>query len=274
MPTTDPGAGGPERLRDALHRDAEGAPPSSIDLDAVLARSGSARRRRRAALIGGAAGALVIVAAGGLALGGLLGVGPASTTADAPASSESGEAERAPDASAASGGVAPADQAPFASDFAGTPIDRLNPCGAEPVAAGLAVESGLELRVEAPTAVAPGARATAVVTLTNTSGVAYAGVLVSGPALTISDSVTVWHTSGLEAVRTPIELAPGASTSFEAELVAAHCEPADEVAPALPDDLPALAPGEYRLSAAISLGGDAQPLGTPLVSPEDALAVR
>jgi hypothetical protein len=282
MPAHDDGTTEPERLREALRRDAAHAPGAPIDLDAVLARSASVRRRRRGAVLGGAAAGVVVLAAGGYALSLWFGgSGPAATTAGAPEAGapEAGAPASSEQTDASTGGdaVAPADQAPFASDLALAPLDRLNACGAEPAAVGPVAVDGLELRVEAPAALAPGERATAVVTLVNTGDAPFSGELRSGPALTIADDVTVWHTSGLEPAREPIELAAGASASFEAELVAEHCEAADEAGPVLPPGLPPLAPGAYRLSAAVSLtglAGDETLGGTVLVAPPAALAVR
>ncbi|MGX5696573.1 hypothetical protein ACWKWP_10285 [Agromyces soli] len=278
MTAPDDGTRGTERLRDALRRDAAHAPGAPIDLDVVLASSASVRRRRRTTVLGGAAAAVVVLAAGGFALSLWLdGRGSVSTTAGSPVSGAP-EAGEQTDASTGSGGaVAPADQAPFASDLALAPLDRLNACGSVPVSASSAAVDGLELRVDPPAALAPGGRSTVAVTLVNTGAAPFSGELRSGPALTVADDVTVWHTSGLELVGEPIELEPGASTSFEAELVAERCEAADEAGPALPPTLPPLAPGPYRLSAAVSLGGiagEGSLGGTVLIAPPVPFVVR
>ncbi|MFK4730241.1 hypothetical protein ROT00_11180 [Agromyces mediolanus] len=269
MPTPDP-----EELRRALRSDAAHAEGAELDLPAVLARSRSERRRRRTALVGGAAAAVVALAVGGLAVAGGLGLPGASTTADAPASSESGDADAgaATDPSTPATGVAPADEPPE-EELVLRPIDRLNRCGAPPAGPSAPAGSGLSIEVVAVSSPAPGGTGEATVRITNTGSEGYSGELLAGPALTVADDVTLWHTSGLEAVRTPLALAPGASVELTAPVRAVRCDGADDASLADPGRLPALAPGEYRLSAAVAIAAPDAPLGLPLVSEAVRLTV-
>jgi len=259
----------PEALRRALHADAEGADGARLDLDGVLARSRRERRRRRTAVVSGAASAVAVLAIGGVVLSGGLGMNAGSTTADAPASSSTeadGDAAGAP-----ATGVAPADEPPQV-ELALRPIDRLNPCGTPPAAANTPTADGLAIAITALPPLDAGGSAQATVTLTNTGDAPYRGELFAGPALTVADEVTRWHTSGLEAVRTPLALEPGEGIELTAPVRAVRCD--DEAALTDPGALPALAPGSYALSAAVALAAPGTALGVPLVSEPVQLTVR
>jgi hypothetical protein len=260
----------PEELRRALRADAEGADGARLDVDGVLARSRGERRRRRTAVLSGAAAAVAVLAIGGVALSVGLGGNAGSTSADAPAGTTT-EADGGESPSLPATGVAPADEPPE-EELVLRPIDRLNPCGAPPAAANSPSADGLAITVSAVTALDSGGAGQATVTLTNTAGTAYRGELFAGPALTIAGEVTQWHTSALEPVRTPLELAPGASIEFTATLRALHC--VDDAALTDPGELPALAPGAYRLSAAVALAAPGAALGVPLVSEPVELTVH
>lgn len=266
MPVPDP-----EDLRRALRDEADAASPPPIDLDAALESSRANRRRRRTALVGTAAAVLLVAAAGGTALTVGLGVQQsATTTADAPLEESESFADASDPADGA--GVAPADE-PQQAEAALVPVDRLNPCGAPPLGATPVEATGLAITVVLQGALAPGGSANAVVSITNVGDASYTGELLTGPAVTLSDSATLWHTSGLQSARTPLELAPGASTAFVAEVRAVRCSPEDEADRMLPAELPAIPAGAYWLSAAVALADPAAPLGVPLVSPRIEVAV-
>lgn len=268
MPTPPPD---PDELRRALRADASNAEGARLDLDEVLARSRRERRRRRTTLVGGTAAAVAVLAIGGIALTGGLGLNAGSTTADAPASSSADTDAETEGQSLPSTGVAPADEPPE-EELVLRPVDRLNACGAPPVGATAPGADGLTISIASVGRLDAGGSAQATVVLTNTGETRYRGELFAGPALTIADEVTRWHTSGLEAVRTPLELAPGASVELAATLRAVRCD--DDASLADPGALPALAPGEYRLSAAVALAAPGAALGVPLVSEAVELTVR
>ncbi|GAA2456795.1 hypothetical protein [Agromyces soli] len=262
----------PEALRRALHADAEGADGARLDLEGVLSRSRRDRRRRRTAILSGAASAVAVLAIGGVVLSGGLVMNAGSTTADAPASASTeadGDAAGSPAPSAT--GVAPADEPPQ-EELALRPIDRLNPCGTSPAAANTPSADGLAIEISAVPALDAGGIAQATVTLTNTGEVPFRGELFAGPALTVADEVTRWHTSGLEAVRMPLALEPGEHIELTAPVRAVRCD--DDAALTDPGALPALAPGSYALSAAVSLAAPGAALGVPLVSEPVQLTVR
>lgn len=262
----------PEELRRALRADASNADGARLDVDGVLARSRRERRRRRTAVVTGAASALAVLAIGSaVALTGGFGANTASTTADAPASTSIEADGDAGSPSLPATGVAPADEPPQ-EELALRPIDRLNPCGTPPAAANSPTDDGLAIAISAVPALEPGGTGLATVTLSNTGDAPYRGELFAGPALTIADGVTRWHTSGLEAVRIPLVLDPGESVEFSAPVRAARCD--DDAALAAPDALPALAPGSYALSAAVAIAAPGAALGIPLVSQAVQLTVR
>lgn len=253
----------PEELRRALHEEADAASPAPVDLGAVLSSSRARRRRRGTAVIGTAAAVLVVAAAGGTAL--TIGLQqPATTTADAPLQKSEGFADASQPADGE--GVAPADEPPTSDDLVLVPVDRLNPCGAAPLGPTPVAADGLALTATLLGGLEAGGTGRVLVTITNTGDSAFSGELLGGPAVTLSDETTLWHTSGLAAERAALVLAPGASARYETEVRAVRCSPDDEAGLALPTELPAVSPGAYGLSAAVAVAAPDAPLGAPLVS--------
>jgi hypothetical protein len=226
-------------LGERLHRAADAATPRPIDVDAVLAASRGRRRTRRTAVLGAAATVAVLLAAGGLATAVNV-LGPKSAS-DSALVSESA-ADSVPEAATGD-----------ASGIRLAAPEKVNLCGAPVAAATDASGSGLVVTVEPPAALAPGATGDARVTLTNAGPQPVAGDLRVAPALTVAaDGVTRWHTNGVVAYAlVPVTLEPGGSVELTGPVSAVACGDADELAEAFPPGLPALAPGDYAVTAVV-----------------------
>lgn len=240
MPTEDD-------LRAALR--AADAPEPALDARRVVAR---ARARRAPAQVGGA---LV----GVLALTGIGVVAVQTLPLTAPPVESAMVAE---------GGAADTDSSVSSlEDAKRAPAERLNLCGA-PVAEAVPSTSGLELTVEFPETATSGTDPIdGVVRLTNTSGERVTGTTAAVPAITMArDGVTVWHSNGPMILSlTIVDLAPGESLEYRTSIVPVECGPEDE-AETFREDLPALAPGDYTLSAAIDFSPDAPPADAPALA--------
>lgn len=240
MPTEDD-------LRAAL-RGAE-APAPALDARRVVAR---ARARRAPVQVGGALlGAMALTGIGVI------------TVQTLPTSAPSVES-----AMVADGGAADTDSsASSTEDAKRAPAERLNLCGA-PAAEPVPSASGLELTVEFPAAAATGTTPIeGIVRLTNTSAERVTGTTAAVPAITLArDGVTVWHSNGPMILSlTTVDLAPGESLEYRTSIVPVECGPEDE-AEAFRADLPALAPGDYTLSAAIDFSPDTPPADAPALA--------
>jgi hypothetical protein len=224
-------------LRDRFH---EGTLPSGqIDVEAVLRRS-RARRRPRVVLAG--AGSVLAIAA--IAVPAALGsfATPATDTAliaEGGAGDSSAQAPEAADGDAMSAYDRP-------------PAEKLNLCMA-PVAEAVPAENGLVLSVEPVTASAGDHGIPTIVTMTNTGNLAVSGTTAGLPAMTLSqDGVTVWHSNGPQTmIAIPVELRPGQSLQYPATFEPVRCSAEDDLSENFRQDLPALGPGLYQLSAAI-----------------------
>lgn len=240
MPTEDD-------LRAALRE--TNSPASRVDAGRVVAR---ARARRVPLQVGSAlVGVLAVTGIGVVAVQTL------------PTSAPSVES-----AMVADGGAADTDaSASTTEDAKRAPAERLNLCGAPVAAAGQSV-SGLELTVEFPESAAAGSDAIdGVVRLTNTSDSRVTGTTAAVPAVTIArDGITVWHTNGPTILSlTIVDLAPGESLEYPTSIVPVECGPEDE-AETFRENLPALAPGDYTLSAAIDFAPDEAPADAPALA--------
>jgi hypothetical protein len=229
-------------LREELRQAADAAAPRPIDVGAVLAASRGRRRARRTAALGVTTAAAVLLAAGGIAIA-VNGLGPHAASDSALTSESAGTApEAGPDGAG--------------DDAAGTRLaspEKVNLCGAPVAAATDASASGLVVAVEPPAAVAPGATADVRVTVTNAGSSPVTGELRTAPALTVADDgITRWHTNGVVSDEfLPVDLEPGASVRLEGPVTAVACSEADELEEGFVEGLPALAPGEYAVSAIV-----------------------
>jgi len=234
-------------LRQQFHDD---EPGGSIDLDAVLRRS-RARRRPRvvAAAVVSSLAVIGIVVPVSISIAGtrsatsLFDAGAAS----APRSSAGpvrlgGETTNGSDASGSGGGIKRA------------PAEKINLCTGA-VATPAPADDGLVLTV-APVDAAASARDIPVtVTLTNNGTQRVTGSLSPFPALTLSrDGIVLWHSNGpVPSLAQEIDLAPGASTSFDTTFQPLVCGVTDDEQESFRTDLPAAGPGSYQLSAALDL---------------------
>ncbi|MGW9181991.1 hypothetical protein [Agromyces sp. NPDC055661] len=253
MSAPDPTTG----LGEGLKRAADAATPRPVDVDAVLAASRSRRRSRRTAIASGAGALAAVLVVGGLVIG-LQGGSGGSTTAGAPAVSESAGAEAGAVEEEAGSGLRLA--AP----------ETVNRCGSAVVGAGERAGTPLAVSVEAPVApVPPGAAASVVVTVTNTGTEVVEGELSRVPAITVADvDVVTWHSSGTsEAGAVHVSLAPGESVTLPGVVEALHCTAADDDGEALPGDLPPLSPGPYALGATVAFSTPVEGMVLLLTSP-------
>jgi hypothetical protein len=138
------------------------------------------------------------------------------------------------------------------------PADRINLCGGAVAEVAPAV-SGLILTPDFPaSATADGRPVAGTVTLTNTGTETIRGTTAASPAITVStddaDGTVLWHSNGpMIMLAVVVDLAPGASMRYQASFTPVRCEAADDRAEGFRSDLPALPPGDYRISAAIDL---------------------
>ena len=198
-------------------------PPSAIDVAAVVRRSRARRLPKVLGITGVGVLAIAGIAVGGLQLGG--GVSPASDAAGM-------SAESAP----MDGGAA--DQT-FSDTIKRAPAEKLNLCTG--AVAQLDSASPLMLTVSFADATAGAASVEGTVTMTNTGTDAVAGYTAASPAITLAREVS---------------LAPGESMEYAASFTPVVCGVDDDLAESFRADLPAAAPGEYQVSAAIDVLGD------------------
>jgi len=254
MSAPDPTAG----LGEGLKQAADAATPRPVDVDAVLAASRARRRARRTAIASGAGALAAVLVVGGLVIGLQGGGSGGSTTAGAPAVSES------------AGGEAATGQEDAAPGLGLAMPETVNRCGSAVVGAGERAGTPLAVSVEPPVApVMPGAAASVVVTVTNTGTEVVEGELSRVPAITVADvDVVTWHSSGTsEAGAVHVSLAPGESVTLPGVVEALHCTAADDDGSGLPNDLPPLSPGPYGLGAAVAFSTPAEGMVLLLTSP-------
>ncbi|MEV1129777.1 hypothetical protein [Agromyces sp. NPDC049794] len=226
-------------LGERLKRAADAAAARPIDVDEVLRRSRAARRTRRTAVVSGVSAVAGVLAVTGLVLGlpGLLG----PTATDGQVALESTES---------SGGAAE-----DAEDSRLVAPHEVNRCGAPVAPATDAATSPLVVTVEAPIApVRPGSSNPVTVTVTNVGADTVTGGIDLDAPLTVADSgITVSHQGAVpDLPPLPIALAPGGSAELEGSFETRTCAAADDDAEAASTLAPALASGDYALSAVVT----------------------
>ena len=231
-------------LRELLRGDSRELP--SIDTKAVIRRS-KARRLPAQVGIGGA----FTLAIGGLGVAGLQGLGAQqSSSSDASVmSSESGQA-------------GDSIQGMMEGDAPGTgikraPADRINLCGGT-LAEVAPSQTGLVLSVAFPDAPVGTAPVTGTATLTNTGTEPIVGYMAPTPAITLSQGgIVLWHSNGPTIMSIQdVTLAPGESLELAASFTPVSCTVDDDLAESFRADLPAVAAGEYQVSAAADVSVD------------------
>ncbi|MBB5632448.1 hypothetical protein BKA04_000671 [Cryobacterium mesophilum] len=242
-------------LRNEFHA-ASDAPTRGIDTAAVLTR---ARARRTPRLV--AFSSLAVLAVAGVTTLGITSLpgllpsrGGAQTAADAPSYSEPDPGTVKGEDSGGRVGL-------------GGGLEQLNRC-AQPVTVPTAVSGGLSLSVEFPTtASADGSVVTGTVRMTNTGSTRITGSTASSPFMTLSrDGIVSWHSNGpMDSRGVLIDLAPGASVDYTAEVRLVVCSAQDETGDGFREALPPLGPGAAAISAAIVFLPDAPGAGGTLV---------
>jgi hypothetical protein len=232
----------------------------SVDLSRVLRRS--SRRRIAQQVAVGSATTLAVAGigfAGFSAIGGFTGISGfgQSTTGD----------------SSSLGGTA--------TDGASkrAPADKVNLCGG--TLAGVAPNaSGLVLTTRFDPADASADRVSGTVTLTNSGPDRVTGTSAAMPAITLSkDRIVLWHSNGsMAAMGVAVDLAPGASMTYQASFQPVTCAVEDDSTVSFRDNLPHVAGGAYQVSAALDLSQQSPEgsfLSTELVTgPVSAVTLR
>ncbi len=226
-----------QQLREALH----GAPVERA-LDAEpLVRASARRHRGRQVAVGGIT-TLAVVGIGAGSVAGIRSLVPATTVVGAASSSVG------PQRDAESGGSAVAPGSKRA------PADRINLCGGS-LAEVAPAESGLVLTPHFPaSASASSTTIEGTVTLTNTGTERVTGTTAARPAITLSQAGTVlWHSNGpMIMLAVVVDLAPGESMTYRADLSPVRCGTEDDLNGFRPD-LPSVGAGDFGVSAAIDL---------------------
>jgi hypothetical protein len=210
-----------------------------IDLSRVLRRS-SRRRIAQQVAVGGAT-TLAVAGIGVAGFTGIRGLVPSTGSASSAAAPESKQ-DSSPGSTPMPGGLTRA------------PAEKINLCGGPlsevaPNAAGLVLTSSFE------PADASADRVSGTVTLTNSGSEHIWGTSAATPAVTLSkDGVVRWHSNGPTiAMAALVDLAPGASMTYQASFQPVTCAVEDDSADRFRDSLPHVAAGVDQVSAALDL---------------------
>ena len=224
----------------------EGGPSNQrgIDLAQVIRRS--ARRRITQQVAVGGATTLAVAGIGVASVTGVRWLGAQSSSLSSGAGSSS--AVESPRES--SNGRSSADGATIKR----APAEKINLCGGA-LARVAPNRSGLLLTADFASAAASADRISGTVTLTNNGTERIVGSSAASPAITLSrDGITLWHSNGpMIALAAMVDLAPGASMTYQAWLVPVTCGVEDDLGDSFRTDLPHVTPGAYQVSAAIDL---------------------
>ena len=228
-----------------------------VDLCGVLRRS--SRRRVAQQVAVGSATTLAVAGIGVAGLTGIHGLMP-STTAGSASSANAPE----PRGDSTLGSTA------TDRGLTRAPADKINLCGGA-LADVARNAGGLILRTNFAAADASADRITGTVTLTNSGSERISGTSAATPAITLSkDGVVLWHSNGpMIAMAAVVDLAPGASLSYQASFRPVACAVDDDGAGSFRSDLPHVAAGQYQVSAALDLSrqnADGSVLRTDLVT--------
>jgi hypothetical protein len=236
-----------DELRTMLANDASSR-GGTIDTALVIRRSGR-RRHARTAVVGGAT-TLAVLGIGAAAVAGVRTLGGTSSSTSVAV----GQSATTPDTKSSVEGGAAAGGQPQAG-LKRAAAEKLNLCGGA-LASVAPNAAGLVLTTQFPaTAAAASTSITGKVTLTNTGLEHIVGTTAASPAITLSrDGVTIWHSNGpMIAMVAVVDLAPGASMTYQASFSPVVCSVEDDSAASFREGLPQATPGDYSLSAAIDL---------------------
>ena len=238
-----------------------------IDLQRVIRRS-SRRRVGHQVAIGGAT-TLVVAGVGVAGLSGIRGL----TIPPNNLGSVSGLAP-----GTANGSLLPIDGLPTDAGSQPAPADRLNLCGGT-VAEVAPSPSGLVLSTQFDPADASADLVTGTATLTNTGAAPITGSSAVTPVITLSkDGQVLWHSNGaMVAMARTIDLAPGASMTYQASFAPVTCAVVDDESASFRENLPHVAPGNYQVSAALDVfraGNDSQPVNDLVTGESSPVTLR
>jgi hypothetical protein len=213
----------------------------TVDLSRVLRRSS---RRRVAQQV--AVGSATTLAVAGIGVAGFTGIrGLVPSTGSSSASSAT-----APE----SKGDSSLGSTPTPGGLTRAPAEKINLCegplsGVAPNAAGLVLTSSFE------PADASADRVSGTVTLTNSGSEHIRGSSAVTPTIILSkDGIVLWHSNGSMAAKgVLVDLAPGASMTYQASFQPVTCAVEDDSADRFRDSLPHVAAGVYQVSAALDL---------------------
>jgi hypothetical protein len=239
-----------------LFRATESPASSSLDAHQIIRRS--KRRRLPSRIAVGSLVSLSVIGIGIASVNGIAALSPGVTASSGSAESlESADAPATDSGDASEGGF-------DAPGIMRAPAEKLNLCGGA-VAEVAPSQSGLQLTVDFPDADTGSTSVSGTATLTNTGATVVTGYSGATPAVTLSrDGTVVWHSNGPTILSiVDITLAPGESMTYPASFTPVVCDVEDDITESFRDTLPAASPGEYQLSAALDVSGDA---GTELVT--------
>ena len=228
-----------------------------VDLARVLRRS--SRRRVAQQLTVGSAMTLAVAGIGVAGFTGIRGLMPSSTAGSASsANAPETRKDSTLGSTATDGGLTRA------------PADKINLCGG--TLADVAPNAhGLVLTTRFPTADASADRITGTVTLSNSGSEHILGTSAVTPTIILSkEGIVRWHSNGsMAAMGALVDLAPGASMTYQASFQPVTCTVEDDSAVSFRDNLPHLAAGAYQVSAVLDLSrenADGSFLSTDLVT--------
>ena len=243
----------------ALRADAAANAPrgADIDVDAVIRASRARRQPRQWAL-----GAMVVLAS--------VGIGGASIAALSPPPAMIAASESADEASS--------DEVFSLESDRGTSGDSRvgNYDCMQPIAEVVETHASLTLEVRfAPTTVIDDGEITGEVTMLNAGTETLQVSSDMSPFVTLSQNgVTIWRTPAIGSAGLDRQLAPGESIDFDVSLAAVVCDPAADSWLVDVDELPTVAPGEYELSATITVAVDNEANWQTLTSPRQTIRLE
>ena len=232
-----------------------------IDISLVLRRSSRRRVAQRVAV-----GSATTLAVAGIGVAGFTGIrGLVQSTGSA--SSAAAPDVNGPDVNGpeATGGSTATD-----GGLTRAPAEKINLCGGAlsevaPNAAGLVLTTNFK------PGDASADRVSGTVTLTNSGSQHITGTSAVTPTIILSkEGIVRWHSNGsMAAMGALVDLAPGASMTYQASFQPVTCAVEDDRTVSFRDNLPHVAAGAYQVSAALELSRentDGSFLSTDLVT--------
>ena len=237
-----------------------------IDISLVLRRSSRRRVAQRVAV-----GSATTLAVAGIGVAGFTGIRGLVQSTGSASSAAAPDANRpdvnGPDVNGpeATGGSTATD-----GGLTRAPAEKINLCGGAlsevaPNAAGLVLTTNFE------PGDASADRVSGTVTLTNSGSEHITGTSAVTPTIILSkEGIVRWHSNGsMAAMGALVDLAPGASMTYQASFQPVTCSVEDDSTVSFRDNLPHVAAGAYQVSAALELSrenADGSFLSTDLVT--------